>query len=121
MKRGICKMCLFERYLACSHLIPAALFDYCGDDHIEPIRIGNGAVIPTSRQTQDYLLCLDCEDVLNKNGESRVNPKLCRMDRTFPLHEIVTGAGPAFVEEQNNSIYLISKFFDRRILRGIFC
>jgi len=108
MKQGTCKMCLANRDLVSSHLIPAALYGYCSDEHIEPIRVSDGAVVPTSRQTQDYLLCIDCEGILNRGGESWVNSKLCRMDRKFPLYEIVVSGQPAFAEDENNSIYLAS-------------
>src|SRR5260370_29751527 len=37
-----------------------------------PIRVGDGYVIPTDRQIKTYLLCLDCEDILSKGGETWV-------------------------------------------------
>src|ERR1700730_19425780 len=66
---GKCRMCLQERVLVKSHLMPAALYDYCRKGEHRPIKVGGGFVIPTDRQTQDYLLCEDCEDVLNTGGE----------------------------------------------------
>jgi hypothetical protein len=47
-----------------------------------PVRVGGGIVIPTDRQTQDYLLCKECEDTLNKGGESWIADKLATWERT---------------------------------------
>lgn len=70
MPIGKCKMCLQEKALVKSHLMPSALYDYCRKGEHRPIKVGGGFVIPTDRQTQDYLLCTDCEDVLNSGGRT---------------------------------------------------
>jgi hypothetical protein len=104
MKRGICKMCLLEKDLVSSHLIPAALYHYLRHGNATPIRVGDGVIFPTDRETQDYLLCLDCEDTLNKGGESWVNSKLCTVERKFPLHDLVTN-GPVAAEDRGDALY----------------
>jgi hypothetical protein len=79
--------------------MPAALYDLCraagGGD---PVRVSSEIVMSTSRQTQDYLLCLQCEGILNEGGEKWVLPKLATYQKTFPLYEIIERATPEWVE-----------------------
>jgi hypothetical protein len=96
VKRGVCKLCRLDRELVRSHLIPAALYRYLEDEHMSPVRVGNGFVIPTDRQTKDHLLCSSCEDVLSKGGESWAAPTLARMSRIFPLFDLITSQPAAF-------------------------
>src|ERR1022692_1112555 len=97
MPRGLCKMCLSDKELALSHLMAAALYDYCRNPECSPIRVG-GKAYPTDRQIAEHLLCRDCENVLSRGGETWVTPKLARMDRSFPLFELLTKQPPALSE-----------------------
>ncbi len=102
---GICKMCLEEKVLESSHLIPAALYDYCrGDGWVEPIAVTSDVVISSSRQVQDYLLCKECEDVLNKGGESWLTSKLATYEKTYPLYDLVISGQPLF-DENDCKVY----------------
>ena len=98
MPYGVCKMCLFDKELVLSHLMAAALYDYCRNPDCSPIRVG-GKAYPTDRQIAEYLLCRDCENVLSRGGETWVTPKLARMDRSFPLFELLTKQPPALSED----------------------
>lgn len=91
-------MCLRDKELVSSHLMAAALYDYCRNPECSPIRVGQ-KVYPTDKQIAAYLLCRDCETVLNQGGETWVTPKLARMDRRFPLFESLTTQQPAFSED----------------------
>jgi hypothetical protein len=104
VKSGICKLCRFDRELLRSHLIPAALYDYVRAEYMSPVRVGDGVVVPTDRQVQDHLLCSSCEDLLNKGGESWVNPKLATTAQSFPLYDILTSQ-PAAVDDGDNVVY----------------
>ena len=104
MKRGLCKLCRFDRELVVSHLIPAALYAYVRDPHMSPVRVGDGIVIPNDRQTQDHLLCSSCESVLNKGGESWVAPKFATVAQSFPLYDLVTSQ-PAIIDDGNDRMY----------------
>src|SRR5262245_5630931 len=101
-------MCLRNRNLMSSHLMPAALYDYCGKDKHKPVRVGGGFVLPTDRQTQDYLLCDACEDTLNKGGEKWILDKLATWERTFPLYDSLTRVAPLF-EENDMAVYLAAR------------
>ena len=108
MPVGKCRMCLHEKTLVRSHLMPAALYDYCRKGEHRPIKVGGGFVIPTDRQTQDYLLCEDCEGVLNNGGERWTLDKLATWERTFPLYDLLTKAPPLF-DEEGMVVYLAAK------------
>jgi hypothetical protein len=60
--------------------MPAALYNYCRKGEHRPIKLGGGFVLPTDRQSQDYLLCEGCEGVLNKGGEEWIRVKLNARD-----------------------------------------
>src|SRR6266851_9837748 len=100
-----CPMCLETKNVVSSHLHPAALYGYCRNaDDESPMRVGDGVVIQTDRQLQDYLLCLECEDILNKGGETWVNPKLATIQKSFPLYDIVM-KGPAAHADEKGGLY----------------
>jgi hypothetical protein len=109
MPVGQCKMCLKDKALVRSHLMPAALYDYCrppgGGD---PVKVSSEIVMSTSRQTQDYLLCIACEDVLNQGGEKWVLPKLATYEKSFPLYDIIAKATPEW-EEPDMAAYAGAK------------
>lgn len=108
MTLGKCKMCLGERSLVVSHLMPRALYEYCREGEHRPIKVGGGFVLPTDRQTQAYLLCEDCEDILNRGGEEWISDKLARWERTFPLYDLLVKLPPDF-DEEGNVLYWAAK------------
>lgn len=108
MKIGKCRMCLQEKPLVRSHLMPAALYDYCRKGEHQPIKVGGGFVIPTDRQTQDFLLCGECEDVLNRGGETWILDKLATWERTFPLYDLLAKVPPLF-DEDGMIVYLAAQ------------
>ena len=96
---GICKMCLETKVLESSHFIPNALYDYCyGSGGEQPIVISSDAVYSSSREIQHPLLCKDCEDILNKNGESWMNSKLAAYEKKYPLYDLVVSGQLIFDE-----------------------
>ncbi len=108
VKIGKCRMCLREKALVRSHLMPAALYDYCRKGEHRPIKVGGGFVIPTDRQTQDFLLCEDCEDILNSGGEGWILGKLATWERTFPLYDLLMKVPPLF-DEDGMVVYLAAQ------------
>ena len=62
-------------------------------------------MIPTDRQTQDFLLCEDCEGVLNSGGERWILDKLATWERTFPLYDLLTKV-PCLFDEDGMAVYL---------------
>ncbi|PYT55261.1 MAG: hypothetical protein DMG43_03790 [Acidobacteria bacterium] len=101
-------MCLETKSVVSSHLYPAALYAYCRSAEDEsPMRVGDDVVMLSDRQLQDYLLCAECEDILNKRGEMWVNPKLATVKDGFPLYEILI-KGPAAHEDEDGGLYFAS-------------
>ena len=73
MPVGICKLCLQTKDLQDSHLIPRAMYSYIrtsAKKNPNPVIVGRDVTATTSKQGSDYVLCSDCEQLLNRNGES---------------------------------------------------
>lgn len=71
MPTGVCRLCLKTKSLRKSHLMPAAMYkNVVGQTNTRnPVVIARNVSAPSSKQVADYLLCADCEDLFNKNGE----------------------------------------------------
>jgi hypothetical protein len=96
-----CPMCLDTKSVVSSHLYPAALYDYCrSPEGHSPMRVANDAVMLTDQQVQEDFLCLKCEDILNKGGETWVNPKLATIKDGFPLYDLLVKVAPVFQDEK---------------------
>lgn len=88
-----CKLCLQVRELRSSHFLPAALWVGARDSSLKdpnPVVMTRTVSMTTSKQLRTPLLCADCEDRFNKNGEKYVlywlNPRrAAKVD--FPLLE----------------------------------
>jgi hypothetical protein len=93
-----CPLCLTTKNVVSSHLIPRAMYDYCRPPGGNPIAISSELVIESSRQVQDYLLCLDCEECLNQGGETWLMPLLAQRDGPFPFHDLLTKVGPEIID-----------------------
>lgn len=72
MPIGNCKLCLMQKDLQDSHLLPAAMYKYIRvplKRNPNPVIVGRKVTATSSRQVTDYLLCAECEELFNKNGE----------------------------------------------------
>ena len=98
MTKGKCRLCLQDTVLVSSHLMPRALYDLCQIPGVDPVRITPEVVLPTTRQTKDYVLCTNCEQTLNRNGENWILPKLATPTKEFPLFEILSKVTPIPIE-----------------------
>src|SRR5271167_136953 len=94
-----CPLCLDIKPVVKSHLIPQAMYDYCRPPGGNPIAISSQLVIESSRQVQDYLLCLECEDCLNRGGETWLVPLLAQREGGFPFYDLLTRVGPAIIDD----------------------
>lgn len=89
LPQGTCKLCHQTKDLRDSDFIPAAMYKYIRATSLKnpnPVVVGPGRTIRTSEQVRDYLLCAECEDRFNKNGEQEVLKWACKRDR-FPLED----------------------------------
>ena len=89
MPVGVCKLCLETKDLQDSHLIPRAMYSYVrtpAQKNPNPVVIGRNVTATTSKQVSDYVLCSDCEQLFNRNGENWVLRQVWNGKR-FPLLE----------------------------------
>jgi hypothetical protein len=102
-------MCGLVKPVACSHLISRSAYDHVDDGVTGPILVGDGYVMPTDRQIQDYLLCDGCEDILSKGGESWFTPKIGWPDRRFALWDMLKAGGGFHAAGEGEGIYYAAK------------
>jgi len=93
-----CPLCLETKNVVSSHLMAAAMYDYCRPPGGHHLSMSSDLVIESDRQLQDYLLCRDCEEVLNKGGENWILPLLSTFEGPFPFYEILTKRAPDLIE-----------------------
>jgi hypothetical protein len=87
MPIGQCKLCLQQKEVRDSHLLPAALYRKTRNPRSEnpnPVLVTPDVAIQTSEQIKDYLLCGDCEQRFNVKGEQWVMRQVC-VEREFGL------------------------------------
>ena len=98
MERGVCRLCLEERMLCDSHLAPAGLYKYCKAPEIGPISFSPHKIEVANEEVTAYLLCEDCEQLLSKEGENWLLPKLATIEKTFPFYDILAKGTPDTIE-----------------------
>lgn len=112
-KIGKCALCLNEgKELYDSHYLPAGVYrvlrdESAADGNPNPILLGEESAIQTSKQITDYLLCRDCEERLNKNGENYFL-QVCWRRNGFLLHDILDRVTPSVVLDRFK-VYAASK------------
>ncbi len=99
-------MCLATKNVVSSHLYPAAL--YGSEPGFSSLLVGHGIVLHTDRQLQHPLLCPECEDILNKGGETWTIPKLFSRKVGFPLYEMVRKLPPEY-ERETGGLYFAAQ------------
>lgn len=97
--RGVCRLCKKEAALCDSHLIPAAA--YCllrapTRRNPNPVHVGPEKAFTSSRHVKDYLLCADCEQRFDKNGEKWTLSHCSQPNRSFPIREALLASQPVY-------------------------
>lgn len=106
MPIGVCKLCLQQRELQDSHFIPRAVYKCLRtpkDKNPNPVVVGRRITCTTSRQMKDYVLCADCEERFNKNGETWMMRQLWNGQR-FPLGDRLNVALPHYTFERAETL-----------------
>jgi hypothetical protein len=96
MPQGQCKLCLKIKDLQDSHFMPASLYRATrnpGASNPNPTVMTSRGTVQTSQQMKDFLLCMDCEDLFNQQGERYVLGQVSRRGR-FPFLETLQKATP---------------------------
>lgn len=95
---GNCALCQERKELQDSHLLPAGVLRLLRDDELKnpnPYLMSLDHIGQTSAQAKQYLLCSDCEQRFNRNGETWViNHCYHEEDGSFRLRELVKTAKP---------------------------
>jgi hypothetical protein len=104
VERGICKLCLRQKELMDSHLIPKSVYPLCAAPGLDPVMIRHDVILPTQRQIHWHLLCAECEDILNKGGEGWAVPLLAEQMGRFPLFDLLEPKG-LFASDPELSVY----------------
>lgn len=103
MPEGTCRLCRKEARLMKSHMMPAALYGDSKKDY--ELTTLNGTT-KTKVQMKQPLLCFDCEQLFDRNGETHVLEAIAPKNRkAFPLADRMR---VAYARESDASI---SRFF----------
>jgi hypothetical protein len=129
VERGTCRLCLKDTMLCDSHLAPAGLYRYCAASELGPVRMTAQEISVSKREVTAYLLCQKCEDVLNREGENWLLPKLATIDKRFQFYDILSSGTPdttengvaAFAASRNPKIGFrkLNELCDRSVLESL--
>jgi len=110
---GQCKLCLKTGVaLKNSHFISAGIYKRLRDKNEKnpnPWMLSKTTAVQTSRQITAYLLCKDCEQRFNKNGEDWVLKHCLQEDGNFPLASILASRVPDISSSDPTRVYYASK------------
>lgn len=104
---GQCKLCLKQRDLQKSHLLPQAAYEVCrepGRKNPNPIAASREIVLQTSKQIAEHLLCRDCEQLFSRRGEDWVLSRMARSGNS-PLFNALSAAKPYGVFQHDEKLY----------------
>ena len=94
-----CKLCLQVKLLCDSHLAPAGLYRYCKAAELGPVRMTANEIAVANVEVTAPLLCQECEDRLNRDGENWLLPKLATIDQKFPFYDLLVSVPPDTAED----------------------
>jgi hypothetical protein len=94
MPVGLCPMCQQTKELRDSHLMSKGLYKLVHPPGYAPVSFSGKSIFPTTKQTSEYLLCGDCEQLLGKEGETWVLPRLARANGDFKLYDSLVKRPP---------------------------
>jgi hypothetical protein len=94
MPVGKCPMCLQDKELRDSHLMSKGLYKLIHPRGYAPVSVSEKSMYPTTKQTSDYMLCGDCEQLLGNGGETWVLPRLARANGDFKLYDSLVKMPP---------------------------
>lgn len=97
---GECKLCHATGELRDSHFIPKAAYKIIRQSEDDsPVVVDADVSLQTDNQMKDYVLCPQCEDRFNKNGESWVMKYCARNAEGFKLKELIDASKPVWEGE----------------------
>ena len=103
MPIGKCALCWTTGELCDSHLLPAGFYRILNKGEVVVVDKDKTAVL-TSTQASAHLLCADCEERFNREGEDWVLKNCWRSRTRFPLHSALTTSTP-FYDKNGARVY----------------
>jgi hypothetical protein len=101
MPVGKCKLCLLVKELRDSHLMPRALYRMARGSgqkgNQDPHVLSAKGRKPSSHQIKDYVLCHDCEQRFNRNGEDYVMRLVTKRNGQFPLLDTLNATATTLI------------------------
>ncbi len=95
---GMCGLCLQQKELQDSHLLPASLYkqlrDRSAGSNDNPVVVTNERAFTSSQQVSSHFLCADCELRFSANGENYVVAQCAKRDGKFNLRDLLQAAPP---------------------------
>ena len=91
---GQCRLCKTTKALQRSHFLPAAMYKYLNPGDTDYILVGKRTYRRTSHQMATHLLCRDCEQRFNRNGEQWVSENGFRGQGQFRLQSVLKHSTP---------------------------
>ena len=95
---GRCALCLLEKPLQSSHLLPKALYRFVTNVGTSrdpnPVIVTPKSAWQSSKQVEAHLLCCECEQRFHSEGENWTLRHCYRGQRRFRLQEILAGTAP---------------------------
>jgi hypothetical protein len=89
-----CALCLKDKPIVSSHLMPEAIYRYCMLANSQPLSISPQFALEPDEQPHHHVLCQGCENDLNQSGESWLLPLLATDRGSFPFHDLLTKRPP---------------------------
>jgi hypothetical protein len=94
MIEGVCKLCLETKPLRLSHFVPAALYPRRRKPSFASRNRRLVVLDSKDQHIKDHVLCFDCEQRFDRNGESEVLYWVSPKSKTFRLGERLKVALP---------------------------
>jgi hypothetical protein len=99
---GKCRLCLHDGVeLQDSHYLSKGIYKRLrGEDpkNPHPVLITKSKTVQTSSQLKSHLLCIGCEDRLNRGGETWVLKHCLQTGGAFPLRDLLSGRPPDYLQ-----------------------
>src|ERR1700730_12243138 len=110
MPIDVCKLCWQTKELQDSHYLPKGAYKVNRAPALRnpsPVVLSNDEVLQSSAQLSDYLLCRDCEQRFNENGENWVLGNIPRnYGERFPILDALNAPLPRIL--RNLKCFLVS-------------
>ena len=120
MRLGTCGLCLQQKELQNSHLLPAALYrqfrNPSAGSNPNPIIVTRSRALTSSQQVSSPFLCADCELRLSVNGENYVVTQCAKQNGSFKLRQLLQTVSPLHEDRTTEiAIYDVQRLLGSRV------